>query len=131
MPKADPQLVRTVMTALVAAHPEDYPFPDMEVMIERILWSRYFCINAWARVGKEWDFHFGWMHNIGRDRRNQKEMKLLLDAGKTHYQGFKIQAKGEPYIERWTKEEVWDVFLHVQETGLVVDPVCPWNTETA
>jgi hypothetical protein len=45
--------------------------------------------------------------DLTRDRRNQKEMKRILNEGGTHYLGRKIMgSKSDPYIQRWTRAEV-------------------------
>jgi hypothetical protein len=55
------------------------------------------------------------MHLVGRDRHNRKELKRLYDAGVREYQRCKIyDGNGEPYIERWTKDEVWEVFQDIE-----------------
>lgn len=101
--------------ALWDAYPKDYPpDPNRDILLGRILWARYLSPQAKFRAGKEWNWHFGWLHLVGRDRRNQKELKRLYDAGVREYQGYKIYGgNSEPYLERWTKECVNDVWQHI------------------
>ena len=105
-------MIERLEAALAADHPDR---PYHPVLLGRILWARYLSPQAKFRVGKEWDWNFGWMHMVGRDRHNGKELKRLYDAGVREYQGCKIyDGNGEPYIERWTKDDVWEVFQDIE-----------------
>lgn len=45
--------------------------------------------------------------HVRRDRRHQEDMKLILQAGGTTYRGMKILGgAGDPYINRFTRQEV-------------------------
>jgi hypothetical protein len=114
--KVDPKTVQRLGEMLQAAHPERYPMKDQDVLLDRILWARYLGPQAKFRIGKEWNWHGGWMHMVGRDRRGAKKMKRLYDAGERYYNGFKIYGgKSEPYIERWNKKIVWGVWQDIEE----------------
>ena len=115
MRKVPQEAIDKLGAALVAAYPDRYPMPEQHILLRRILWARYFGPQARFRAGREDQWFAGeWTHSIGRDRRGQKEMMRLVAAGIHEYQGKRIYAKtSEPYIERWSRMEVYEVWLDI------------------
>ena len=53
----------------------------------------------------------------------KKEMKRLYDAGEREYQGHRIYGgRSEPYIERWSRREVYEIFQDIEELELDILP---------
>lgn len=134
MPKINQQIVRTVEAALAAAHPDRYPFEDQDILIARIIWTRYLCPTAWTQINREWNWTGGWLHHVGRDRRNQKELKRLYDSGVRTVDGYTIYGgKSEPYLERWDKDFVFEVWQDMKSIpalgGILVEPKNPHTGE--
>ncbi|MGC2528232.1 MAG: hypothetical protein WA639_10825 [Candidatus Acidiferrum sp.] len=136
-------LIIEIKIALCSTYPERYGVgepEDFDLLLERMLWAAFLSPQAWARVGKEYDWNSGWIHAVGRDRRNTKAIKAAVAAGETHFQGKRIfnrnsalHDSGEPYVMRWTDEEVTEVWLDIQGLANLESIVrieaanAPWN----
>lgn len=117
--KVKKEWIDRLSAALQAKFPDQYPFPEQELLLGRIIYSYYFC---WHRYGHRIDgWGLGeWVHQIGRDRRNQKEMLRLYNAGIREYNGHPIYGGkcGEPYIKRFDTEFVMEV---IQDIAVMYD----------
>lgn len=108
--------VQRLGDALKAKFPADYPFQDQDILLGRILWARYLAPVAKHRTVVD-SFTVGeWIHCIGRDRRNQRELKRLWESGETHFQGHRIfGGNSEPYLERWGRSFVMQTLIDIEQ----------------
>ena len=109
--KVDPVYVQRLADELQEARPGRVPLDDEHVLLARIIYALLLspATTRYCQLGRQRRERSGFdiFHEIGRDRRGAAEMKKILAAGGTHYNGKKIWGKGSnAYIMRWSRKEV-------------------------
>lgn len=118
--KVDPIYVQRLADALKAEFPDVYPFPDQELLLERMLWAILFSpdVQHYQELGirgKAFSRSEKTFYGIGRDRRNQKAMTEAKARGETHYQGLKMYGtKDQPHVMRFDTGRIKEVLLDIQ-----------------
>lgn len=96
-------------------NPDRVPLEDEDVLLARIIYVLLLSprtVDYIQRLGMQRDHRF--IHAIGRDRRNVKDLKAALAQGKTHYQGKRIAGSAnDPHVMRWSRKQVMAVLREV------------------
>jgi hypothetical protein len=117
--RVDPIYVSRLGDALATKFHDEgvYPFPEQDVLFERLLWAITFSPHAQqyqklhVRGSEAFSRNEKDIYHLGRDRRDAQAMRDALARGETHYQGLKILgSKDEPYVMRFDKERVFETF---------------------